>query len=90
MARVHRHLDVYVGDDLRWSQARIIDNGSDLTVKARVQNRRGAYATVLSVSGAASRPGTERGTYVWDAEGPDGPIVLTAIVQQADCGCRGR
>lgn len=92
MAKVHSRLDVYVNDDLRWSNARIVDDGSrrTLKIKAPVANRRGTFETVLSATEATSVGGQERGTFVWDAVGPDGLVRITAITRHGGCIPCGR
>lgn len=92
MSRTHASQDVYVGDDLRWKQAMVIEQHehSQITVKAKHPTRPNAWENALVLTGVKA-VGSEGEALFWtglDAQGEQ--VQLAAVPRETGgCGCGG-
>jgi hypothetical protein len=87
MSRTHSKADVYVGDELTWTDAIVVEQPSisKLLVKAR-SDHPSAYRNVLVLSDVEF-VGTSSGAWRWSGTNDEGERVTVTRVPRAG-GCR--
>lgn len=89
MSRTHGQADTYVGDELRWKLAIVIEHpGNLLTVKAHREERPGVWDKVLQLT-EVSYLGRQGDAQRWSGKDANGDVVEITTVPRRRKSCCG-
>lgn len=86
MARLHNNMDVYLGNDLAYTVAMIVEDQHAHVVKVRTSNG-GLWVDRLVLTGAELLSSAS-GAWSWEGTDPDGGTVRVTGVRRLSSGCR--
>lgn len=90
MARLHNNMDIYVGNDLRWTTAQVIDQFHQHRLVVKTRNPQGgAWEEVLVLTETEEIVGNTT-QWAWEGTDPEGEkLRVTGVRRNSGCSSCG-